>query len=495
MYKFILSPLAAAMLSAGLPAAAQQPDMADKSVAETQDPKLTAIIEKVKAAYGGEKLVKLKSVRVQTDRGLAWPGQGQTPDFVEFISDVSDFQVDLVNKRASRERWVSQNGGIYHTRQVTAPEGGVAFINYGTGTYTTNEEATFHRSFGVELTGTDTLIAYSMVTDAHELILEDPIYYMGKWHDRVTMKIASTNPASAAYIERDTGLISRFEVKLRNDVWNAVFDHHETSNGITFARERMDYRNDVMVQTDPNREHTFNKVKWSKLEIEEDLTAPPENVDMSEMTVDKVSATVHFAGQEDYSAFIDAGDYIIGTNPYGGFKDRFEAYQKAQGHQKPLRYAIATHHHSDHLSGVSDVAELGATLVGTPMTIQTLEANEENASLKKQTLKTADTVGPVKIYIVPTSHVAEFAVIYMPDGKVIYQDDHYYPMAKDGPSHVNQSGLVFLERVKELGLEVDVLLSGHARKAEKWADFETSAAKETFGDVCPRNREICKSQK
>lgn len=492
MYKLITSPLMAILFSFGVPAAAQQSQITDTTTAETQDPKLAAIIDKVKIAYGGRKLENLKSVRVQTDRGLAWPGQGQTADFVEFISDVSDFQVDLINKRASRERWVDQNGGVYHTRQVSAPDGGVAYINYNTGTYTVAEDAGFHLSFGVELTGTDTLIAYSMVTDAHEIILEEPAYYRGKWHDRVTMKIASTNPASTAYIERDTGLIVRFEVKLRNDTWNAVFDHHKTSQGVTYASERMDYRGHEMVQTDPNRIHTFNKVRWSKLKIEDDLKTPPEAVDTSEMTVDKVSDTVHNVGQEDYTVFIDAGEYIIALNPYGGLKDRFDAYQKDTGHTKPLRYAITTHHHEDHLSGVDEASALGATILGTPMTIQVLKGDPDNAEVKMQTLETRDSVGPLKTYTVPTSHAVEYALIYIPDGNIIYQDDLFIPSVKGGLSFVNQSGLVFQDRVSELGLDVDIVLSGHSRKAEKWSDFEAAASQVKLGDICPRNREICR---
>ncbi|MEP3889125.1 MAG: MBL fold metallo-hydrolase [Hellea sp.] len=494
MHRIIIYPLALMMLSVSQPACAQQSPNVGVETTAVDLAQVTPIIARVKAAYGGEKLENLKSLRVQTDRGLAWPGQGQTADFVEFISDISDFQVDLINERASRERWVSQNGGIYLTRQVSAPDGGVAYINYNTGTFELHEEGKFHRSFGVELTGTDTLIAYALVKGADVTALEEPVYYLGKWHDRIKMKIAPTNPESTAYIERDTGLIRRFEVKLQNDSWNAIFDHYETSNGITYARERMDYRNDEMVQIDPNRRHTFNNVRWSKLKLEDDLVSTPEEVDISKMTVEHMTPSIHHAGQEDYSTFIDAGDYIIGINPYDGLKDRFKAYQDDRGHAKPLRYVLATHHHRDHISGVSEAEELGAIIVGTPMTIKILKADDAHKAAKLQTLAIRDSIGPIQTYTIATSHAAEYALIYIPEGKVLYQDDHYNADLVGGPSHVNQNGLELQKRVNELGLDVKIILSGHARKAETWIDFEKSATKETLGDICPRNREICRDQ-
>lgn len=494
MHRTIMLPFAIMMVGLSQPSCAQQKAETKEKVETVDLSQIAPIIARVKAAYGGEKLENLKSLRVQTDRGLAWPGQGQTADFVEFISDISDFQVDLINQRASRERWVSQNGGIYLTRQVSAPDGGVAYINYNTGTFDLYEEGKFHRSFGVELTGTDTLIAYALIKDAEVTALEEPVYYLGKWHDRIKMKIGPTNPESTAYIEQDSGLIRRFEVELQNDSWNAIFDHHQSSDGITYARERMDYRNDVMVQIDPNRRHTFNKVDWSNLKIEEYLAASQEQVDTSKMTVEPITSSVHHVGQEDYSTFIDAGDYIIGVNPYSGLKDRFKAYHKDSGHTKPLRYVLVTHHHDDHISGIAEATELGAIIVGTPMTIETLEADDTHNTAQLQTLSTQDRIGPVQTYIVATNHAVEYALIYIPDGNVLYQDDHYNANFVNGPSYVNQNGLVFQNRVNALGLDVDILLSGHARKAETWTDFESAAAKETLGDICPRRREICRDQ-
>jgi hypothetical protein len=128
------------------------------------------------------------------------------------------------------------------------------------------------------------------------------------------------------------------------------------------------------------------------------------------------------------------------------------------------------------------------------MTIKTLIADDAHKSAKLQTLRLKDSIGPVGIHIVATSHAAEYAVIYIPDGKVLYQDDHYNSDLVTGPSQVNQSGIVFQNRVNELGLDVDIILSGHSRKAEKWTDFERAAAEETLGKICPRDREICRDQ-
>lgn len=169
-------------------------------------------------------------------------------------------------------------------------------------------------------------------------------------------------------------------------------------------------------------------------------------------------------------------------------------YRKLGNARKPLKYMVLSHHHSDHLAGVPEAIALGATLVTTPMTIQTLQQDETLEAAKFQSLSGKTTLGPVELYVIDTNHVVEMAIGYLPEQKVLYQDDHYSNTSKNSVARVNQSDLVMQSRVNALGLKVDWLMSGHSRKAERWSDFEAAAAKTFLGDICPNDRRICKQQ-
>ena len=103
---------------------------------------VSQVIDRMTAAYGGRALQELASISSYADRRLAWPGQGQTSAFVEYVHDRQLKHFDLKSRQGSVERWIDQNGNVYHNRYVVDQSGG-AVIDYFEMSVERNEAAFF----------------------------------------------------------------------------------------------------------------------------------------------------------------------------------------------------------------------------------------------------------------------------------------------------------------------------------------------------------------
>ena len=102
------------------------------------------------------------------------------------------------------------------------------------------------------------------------------------------------------------------------------------------------------------------------------------------------------------------------------------------------------------------------------------------------------TLGPVEIHDVSTNHMASMALVYIPSAKAVFQADHYTGNYEgDAPSPAGLGTPMLKQRIDELGLDVDWVLSAHGRKPVSWGEFEAAAAAYQ-GDPCIGNRPICR---
>lgn len=75
---------------------------------------------------------------------------------------------------------------------------------------------------------------------------------------------------------------------------------------------------------------------------------------------------LHLVGEGDrYQLFVEFSDFLVALGGVDGVRKRLEAIRTVAG-AKPLRYALITHHHAEHLGGVSELVDAGAVLVISP---------------------------------------------------------------------------------------------------------------------------------
>lgn len=75
---------------------------------------------------------------------------------------------------------------------------------------------------------------------------------------------------------------------------------------------------------------------------------------------------LHLVGEGyRYQSFVEFSDFLVALGGVDGVRKRLEAIRSVTG-AKPLRYALITHHHAEHLAGVPELVEAGAVLVISP---------------------------------------------------------------------------------------------------------------------------------
>jgi len=453
----------------------------------------TSILERVANSYGGKRLAKMKSVSIESDRRLAWPGQGQTAAYVEFATDLNHKHFDLKRKTGSVERWIHQSGNVYHNRYVVSEDGG-ATIDYFQNSVTRNPETTYMQSFGPDYRMSDVLLAYLLATNPPDARYIGQRRYGEHIHDVIRFSVTEGSPEIDVYISTNDGLIRRvFFSRDIGDV-NILFSNHRRAKGITFASEIQLFLDDTLVEYESGLKLSPNTRVSRKIAIEPGLTPPQDGPDMDEMTVDEIRPGLFLVGQGDYSLFIEQYGELIAVNAYGGLKERYEALNVHLSKTLPLKSLIVTHHHSDHMDGVGDAIELGAAFHVTDETRHVLsESHPEIGEQRIESLVDGQNVGSFEISILGTSHSAENALVFHTPSGVLFQDDHYHGLMKEGPSRIQPSARILHDYLIRSHWDVKYLVSGHTRKAEEWSVFD-NAVKNASSSTCTNNRIICRGR-
>jgi len=134
---------------------------------------------------------------------------------------------------------------------------------------------------------------------------------------------------------------------------------------------------------------------------------------------------------------------------------------------KPVQRLILTHHHYDHSGGVTAFAA-----AGIPITTHSGNTEFFASALARQGLDDAPISGvgdqielsigglTVRLYDLPTSHVAGMLMVYLPGQRLVFNADLYSP-GRETQHQLWASE--FLQAIRVRGLAVDQLVGGHGR--------------------------------
>ena len=164
---------------------------------------------------------------------------------------------------------------------------------------------------------------------------------------------------------------------------------------------------------------------------------------------------------------------------------------------KPIRYAVVTHHHFDHLGGVRTYAAEGATVVTDERNkdyfqkavlgpqARTLEPDRLSqfpfaptgpGPLMLQTFTDqyaiSDGQRSIMLYHVDTNHAEDMLIAYLPQEKIVINADLYGPPpAGATPPNVNANAVALFRGLKRLKLDVAQHVPIHGNPGSH-ADFE-----------------------
>lgn len=450
------------------------------------------VIDKVTEGYGGAKFENLKSIRLSDDVLGSGIGQGYLSGFSDYNASKKETLIDFENQRGSEETYANPGHFFFHNR-ATSTKDGIVQIDYVNGTVQSeNSFENYYQSMGPITRSTDILLAKELLNYPERINAVKDSAYLGHNHHVVTYELPES-PELTIYVNADSGLISRMARQTPFGDLNYLFKDHKSVKGISYAGDYQFFVGDRL-NFHYRRDASINDVRAKEFELDKGLVAEPERVDGTEMSVDKLADNIYLVGQGGaYSVFADTGPNIIGVGAYGGLTPRFEALKEEIGSTKSLSRHIVTHHHDDHIGGVGEAYELGATLLMPEDTVAPVKARIEGPTSESrfESVSEKQTLGPFEIHPFSTRHAEQNLLVYLPANKAIFQADHYGSAYKDKVGSLNDNAVMFRDAVDALGLDVEIVLSAHGRKQESWAAFSAAVdAKQSFS--CFKGRKICR---
>jgi glyoxylase-like metal-dependent hydrolase (beta-lactamase superfamily II) len=452
------------------------------------------IIDKVVAAYGGEALTGMESIRIDTRSKILTVGQSATPEMIGVARGGTRLTVDYENNRKAVKNWNKGRGGFGYTHTIHDGEKATAY-NHITKSVTENPNANIAAFGGGTMRVTDTTLAKMLSEARADAVAGDDAMYRGKAHSTVTFKMEAS-PDLTVFVDKDTGLISKMtRENPQLGTLSYIFSEYKRDGMVSYASNV-----DFYIAGQPNIISTAKTVEVNP-SIDGDFEGTSGYVnggsqtDTSEMLVRKIADGVYYAGQNGgFSIFVDAGDHYVASGGYPQLPARLEAVQKEAGNEKPLKQIVVTHHHSDHLGGMDEAAKLGAEFVTVASHVApvraTIEGDVADDRFRLVDGRTELAGGKMQVIDIATAHSAQYLLVYIPSAKLVFSADHFSTNLESGLPAANNNMATFRTAVEALNLDIDGFLGAHGQRQLTMDDLRTATNGYMEGK-CPAGDSFC----
>lgn len=296
----------------------------------------------------------------------------------------------------------------------------------------------------------------------------------------------TVGPAISLYFEKGTNLLRRSERVFPGfGLVEYRFDDYVEKNGVIYNEAFT-----LFLNGDVNLERDIKSVKVntsidSLLEIPATLVAIPEQ-QPDPLSRQELSEGVWLiGGNGTYAMFVDMGDYIFAAGGAAGIPDRIDSLREVVG-DKPVRYGMLTHHHFDHVLGVTAYEDEGAMLIAAKAheRIARRAADDgENLKIKLVEDRMVLEAGSRRVEIIdigPTAHTEHLLVAWLPEEGILFEADHFaMPQAGPVPPAVS-STRTFASALAAKGLEVQQFVSAHSSRTGTPADLQEALNREEY---------------
>lgn len=296
----------------------------------------------------------------------------------------------------------------------------------------------------------------------------------------------TVGPAISMYFDKDDHLLRRSERVIPGiGLVQYEFMDYEAVAGIPFNKSFRLYLNGD-VNTERKLVSTAVNVSLDEyLVVSPGLVAIPE-IEPDELTRQEIDDGVWLiGGSGTYAMFVDMGDYVLAAGGTAGIPDRIESLREVIG-DKQIRYGMLTHHHFDHVLGVTAYEAEGATLIASAAHERIVRrAAEDGDALDVKPVADRMTVDGSNrtveiIDIGPTAHSEHLLVAYLPEEGILFEADHFsIPRVGPIPPAVT-STRSFAEALAREELRVKKILSAHSPKPATMDDLRVALETEVF---------------
>ena len=261
------------------------------------------------------------------------------------------------------------------------------------------------------------------------------------------------------------------------------FDNYADKDGVPYNQSFT-----LLLNGDVNAEREIKSVRINE-PLAELLEVPPTLVSIPEIQPDPLARQVLadgvwlIGGNGTYAMFVDMGDYIFAAGGTAGIPERIELLREVVG-KKPIRYGMLTHHHFDHVLGVTAYEEEGAIVVAAKSherIARRAAADGERLEMKLVDKEMKLEANGRRIEIIdigPTAHTEHLLVAWLPEEGILFEADHFaVPSIGPVPPAVS-STRTFAKALARTGLEVKQFVSAHSPKPGTRGDLDMALHRE-----------------
>jgi len=443
-----------------------------------------AIIDEVTEAYGGAEAIDgLNSVTRKatfttwaTNQSLR-PGPPWDEGSQKNFAAVDFEQALFVGKQKG------SNGGFdFSNMQVVKGEKGWNVDHRGR-TVTRAANPDFDTSAGPFIRVTAPLLVKQLRERRHTAHWLGEVDFDGRPHDIVTL-VMETGPALSLYFDQDTRLLSRSERVLPpfGQVDYRFGDYREVA-GIPFAHEFRLYANGEPNLVIHHESIEVNQPVAPYAALPEDYERVEGVAQPTEVVVEEFEEGVFLVGANGtYALFVELAEEVLAVGATAGIAERIAALREA-GVDKPIRHAVLTHHHNDHLVGVKDYEAIGATVWTVPQNESVVRAAaQDGAALDLAFVEGRHVFGSGDRHVEilelgPTPHVAQLLVAWLPAEGILFEADHFPnpPSGRMPPAQPVTRALA--AAIEERGLDVQRIVGAHSPRVATLGDLRASLAR------------------
>jgi len=465
----------------------------DVHAGDTED----AIIDKTIAAYGGAALQQLKTLQIQDNYKSFREGQSRSPSELDQVSYRTRTTIDFENHRKS----LQSIGGVYVAGlyiQHAFFDGEEGYrVQHSARTSSINPRTTFARA-DAGLSWLLDIALVKLLSDARaSAAYRGEAFHRGKRHELVAFK-AEGYPEFTLYIDAATGLVSKMTRPDNRPAshYSYMFSDHRRQGTFSYAGDTYVTRGGKPESLTVSRSLAFNVDIEDAYQVPVTYGSPQKMIDDSEMTVQQLADGVYLAGKDGgFTVFIDAGDYYIASGAYPGLKDRFNALKAFAAADKPLRYQVVTHHHEDHIAGLWEAADLGATFIVSGEHLDTVRAAIP-IELDNQRFLIAESQGDyadglIRVVDIASWHSDHNLVTYIPHAKLAFSADHFFSFAVEGTPAPAEMYAEFKAALDRHNLDIQDLAAVHSGRVLRYHDLVVSATGPFKALACPDDWDFC----
>jgi glyoxylase-like metal-dependent hydrolase (beta-lactamase superfamily II) len=465
-------------------------------VTAQEDP-LGPLVDRVVAAYGGEALTGLRNYEIVESYTAVNLGQSWYPDLTNLGKNNFRFINDLENGRVLVENYFKGRGGTFPTFIVV--DGEEAWnVNLQTMRYGEAASGDPYTIGGGVMRTTDTLLARELHGARETAEYLGEAAWMNRQHEMVKIPFPQS-PDLTLYIDSETGLITRMT---RDNPalgrLDYLYGEHQEIDGVVSAA-----RASFSVAGSPNLVGSGREIRFNQALIPDTFKLPAgvepegERIDQTQLIINRLAKNVYHIGQNGgYSIFVDTGKEVIGCGGYPGLSQRLDTFREETGSHRPLRYQVVTHHHQDHLGGIDEALDLGATLVTVTDAIPEIRkySTQDPESGRFLTVNGRMTLGEgsgrVEIFDVSTIHSFSNLLFYVPSTRTLFLADHFGGPYAEGVPVANANTASMAEALEPLDLDYSRIVTAHNARVYGARDFQRSV--ERFRDFdCPDDKPLC----